>query len=232
MEWIYGVTTVPERQDDLLPRTLASLKTGGFFAPYLFVDGAKDASFYTERYPHLPVINRSPRIRAYGNWILGLFELYIRNPKADRYAMFEDDLVTYPHLKDYLTQCRFEPKSYWNLHTLGSNESLAPAVEGFYPSNQLGRSAVGLVFDRQGVIDLLSSRHVAERPCVVDPLGENWKRLDGVICRALTEKGYTEYVHNPSLTQHTGTISVLNNRIPLPSKSFKGEEFDARNFFK
>ncbi len=238
MKWVYGITTVPERFDSLLPRTLASLKAGGFFAPYLFIDGAGDTEFsdvhprdYWLDFPDLRVIHRSPRIKAYGNWVLGLLEMYIRHPYCDRYAMFEDDLVTYPNLMKYLEQCELKEKTYWNLHTLSSNEAILPATQGFYPSNQLGRSAVGLVFTRQGVIDLLSSHHTMERPCVVDPKGANWKRLDGVIITALKEKGYTELVHNPSLTQHTGTVSVLNASIPLPSKTFLGEEYDARRFY-
>lgn len=236
MKWAYGVSTVPERFDNLLPRTLASLKAGGFFAPYLFVDGAGDTGFsevhpreYYLEFPGLNVIHHYPRIKAYGNWLLGLLEMYIRNPYCDRYAMFEDDLITYPNLIEYLNKCELKEQTYWNLHTLSSNESIAPSVQGFYPSNQLGRSAVGLVFTRQGVIDLLSSHHIMERPCVTTSC-DNWKRLDGVIITALKEKGYTELVHNPSLTQHTGKVSVLNTSIPLPSKTFLGEEFDARRF--
>ncbi len=40
--WMYGVTTTPTREEDLFPRTLASLKNAGFDNPWLFIDGCDD----------------------------------------------------------------------------------------------------------------------------------------------------------------------------------------------
>ena len=37
LRWVYGVTTVPERRADLLPRTLVSLDRAGFPSPRIFV---------------------------------------------------------------------------------------------------------------------------------------------------------------------------------------------------
>jgi hypothetical protein len=33
VRWTHGATTIPGRSDDLLPRTLASLKAAGFVCP-------------------------------------------------------------------------------------------------------------------------------------------------------------------------------------------------------
>jgi len=44
---------------------------------------------------------------------------------------------------------------------------------------------------------------------------------------ALKKVGWKEYVHNPSLIQHTGKISIIGNGNHPLAPSFKGEEFDA-----
>lgn len=227
IDWQYGVLTVPSRRDELLPRTLSSLQAAGFHAPRLFVDGERDASFYSHF--GLEVTCRSPAILTMPNWFLALQELYFRNPNADRYALFEDDFVTYPHLKEYLDSLLLQEKTYWNLHTFPSNMEIAPKETGFFPSHQTGRSAIGLVFSHQGVIDLLSTREVMLRPLTG---GEKWwKKHDGLVLEILGRIwGHTELVHNPSLTFHIGEISSMSNPVFPPALSFRGEEFDARRF--
>jgi hypothetical protein len=97
--WAYGVTTVPSRRNDLLPETLCSLCEAGFDAPRLFVDGDNDPKGW-EREFGLETTCRYPTIRTHGNWILALSELFIREPHAERYALFQDDLITYRNLRD------------------------------------------------------------------------------------------------------------------------------------
>ncbi len=103
VSWAYGVTTVPSRVNDLLPSTLASLKRAGFDKPVLFIDGDKNHFTYSSL--DLDYTLRRPNVRTAGNWTLSMLELYIREPTADRYAIFQDDLVTYPHPKHHKTMC-------------------------------------------------------------------------------------------------------------------------------
>src|SRR5437870_5459108 len=108
MKWSYGVTTVPSRRSTLLPKTLQSLRAAGFGEPRLFIDGCKqdEAVGYSCQF-RLPITARDPAVRPAGNWILSLWELYIREPVADRYAIFQDDLITYRNLRDYLEACKY-----------------------------------------------------------------------------------------------------------------------------
>ena len=39
--------------------------------------------------------NRDIKIKTYGNWMLSMGGLYLREPDADRYAMFQDDMIRY-----------------------------------------------------------------------------------------------------------------------------------------
>lgn len=232
LSWSYGVTTVPERKDNLLPRTLASLSLAGFETPRLFVDGATDGY---EGFG-LEVTYRSPKVFAYTNWFLALTELYFREPTADRYAIFQDDFVTYPNLRDYL-EGWYPEKGYLNLYTMPSNHVVCPRdrysgqmQEGWFKSNQFGRGAVALVLNRDAVMLLLSHPHMLSRPQDIHQARRH-KNIDGAIISTMIKGGYTEYVHNPSLVQHTGdTTTIKEGGVHLRqprAPTFRGEEFDA-----
>ena len=255
MRWAYGVTTCPERRKTLLPITLASLKKAGFGEPRLFVDGASEKDYAEWAELGLELTFRYPRMRVFGNWILALGELFIRDPGADRYVIFQDDIMASKNLRGYLEQLPYPDEGYWNIYTFPMNETLRPeGYIGFYPSNQLGKGALGLVFDRRGVITLLKHDYVVRRP--PDPKTTNdaeqarwWKCVDGMVATALAKDGYKEYVHYPSLLQHTGgensLVQVLDaehkvesGRLAKGSRittdrparwtttSFRGEEYD------
>jgi len=97
IKWSYGVTTVKQRLDDgTLERTLKSLALAGFDCPRLFLDGIKDVSPF-EKFG-LEMTSRYPNVRRFGNWVLSMWELYLREPTATHYAIFQDDFVTYKGL--------------------------------------------------------------------------------------------------------------------------------------
>jgi hypothetical protein len=210
---------------NLLDRTLASLALGGFSQPRLFVDNCPSHSVHAieQRY-NLQVTARYPRIRTFGNWLLSAAELYIRNPHATRYAIFQDDMVTYPHLREYLEETPYPTGGYCNLYTFPSNQALAAGREGWYPSNQYGRGAVALVFDWHALSALLCHRHMIERP---KDIYRGYRSVDGGIVTAMQKAGILEYVHNPSLVQHTGLISSMGNKKHLLAVSFRGEGYNA-----
>lgn len=227
-KWAYCVTTVPSRRKDLLPKTLVSLAVAGFDNPRLFVDGDKDAISWEKEFG-LEVTTRYPNVRTFGNFTLALWELYLRNPTADRFGMFQDDFVTSRNLRKYLNCVPYPDKGYLNLFTFNSNQRLAPktphggTVDGFYLSNQYGRGAVALVFSRECVVELLASKHLAERP---QDSTRGHRAVDGAIVTALAKAGWKEYVHSPSLVQHTGEFSSMGNKHHQPAESFRGEEYN------
>jgi hypothetical protein len=235
IQWAYGVTTVPSRRDNLLLGTLTSLRLAGFDKPWVFIDGCEDPRLYWQWFEdrglqYAGLTSHYPYVRTAGNWILSMWELWIRNPTCTRFALFQDDLVTYRNLRQYLDRCAFPSKGYWNLYTFNSNTGIAPVDDngrtrvGWYKSNQFGRGAVGLVFDRQGVVDLLGNHHLSDR---VQDLHRGWRAIDGGIVTALGKCGYTEMVHHPSLLQHTGQVSAMWNKPHQPAPHFLGESYDA-----
>lgn len=224
LRWTYGVTAVKQRLDDgLLERTLDSLAASGFDKPRLFIDGEAEGFERLTLEIGLQTTVRTPTIRTFGNWILGLWELYVREPNAERYAMFQDDFVACKNLKQYLEQSQYPERGYLNLYTFPCNQQLAKN-EGWYQSDQMGKGAVALIFDNEAVRDLLSQRSIIDRPLHAQ---RGHRSIDGGIVEAMRAAGRKEYVHNPSLVQHTGKLSSMGNGQHALAPSFRGEDWNA-----
>ena len=232
MKWSYGVTTVPGRREILLPRTLASLKNGGFDSPRLFVDGDIDGPSWARAFG-LPATLREPAIRVAPAWALALGELYLRDPAADRYAVFQDDIITCHNLRDYLEACPYPDRGYLNLWTCPKNQAMAPAESaGWFLSNQKGKGALALVFSREAAVTLLTHWHFVKRmqPSTEEP-ERHWQAVDGGIVEAFSQAGWREWCHNPSLVYHLGRRSTIPGKMNARLRViFRGEDFDARGF--
>lgn len=243
LSYMYGVTTCPKRlADNTLRRTLESLKRAGFDRPHLFVDGDDDSKRYVNEFG-LNVTCRYPAAKTAGNWVISLYELWARNSQADRYAIFQDDFVTYEGLREYLDSCVYPEKGYWNLYTFPVNQRLSPktpaggTVDGWFMANQMGKGAVALVFDAAAVRCLLGWEYLCDRFLTTDLVPGTQKRrcdqaIDGGIVESLKRKGWTEWCHSPSLVQHTGLESSMANRRHALAESFRGEGFDARSLIQ
>jgi hypothetical protein len=221
--------TVPARRADLLPQTLRSLALAGFDRPRLFVDGTGDWSDWSESFPISEITIHWPPVRTAANWTLALAELYSRQPTAERFAVFQDDLITYRNLREYLERCPYPKGGYLNCYSFPQNEELANGRKGWYESNQRGRGAVALVFDRAACLTVLGSNHIWDRAA---DSKRGHQCIDGGVVTAITLAGGKEYVHFPSLCQHTGLQSTMGN-FPHPlATSFRGETFDALELLK
>lgn len=229
----YGVTTVPDRRDNLFQNTLSSLLKAGFTQPHIFIDG----NDCTDKYKDLPFQKTfHSHTGCYGNWILALWELFILNKSAEWYLLFQDDVECVAGLHQYLLSCRY-PKSantsssqkhFYNLYSFPQNEELVnECAKGWFKSNQRVRGALGLMFNRDAVIDLLSHKNTVSRPLAAQ---NSHKGIDAVICESLIDDlKYTEFCHNPSLIQHTGqNHSTLRHATPEAwlSRTFPGQIYD------
>lgn len=223
VKWSYAVTTVPQRLDTTLPKALESLSQGGFDEPRLFIDGPQSSNALG-RYP---TVFRGEQIRPIGNWVLALWELYLREPLVDRYAIFQDDILCCKNLRDYLDECPYPDKGYLNLYTFPHNAK--QRVKGWHESDQHGKGALGLIFDRATLGVLLASKVLVMWPQNVNAPHGGYKSIDGCVVTALRKHGWTEYVHTPSLLQHTGDESTINASVHPKADTFPGEDFDALN---
>ena len=247
MNWSYGLLAVASRRHDLLPATLASLAKGGFDRPWIFADGiTHEEATVWERELSLPVVSRHPpRLRVAGNWMLALWELYVRKPDADRFALFQDDITCVQNLRRYLDACAYPQKGYLNCYCFPHNEAVVPRENGrlhtgWHASNQRGLGAVALIFDREALVTLLSAEHMARRPL---DLERGWKTIDGGIVESMRKAGYKEFIHYPSLVMHHGLKSTMQKtrtetgyeesgetyqwKPDRQARSYPGDAFDA-----
>ena len=236
MRWCYGVTTHISRRDTTLPITLESLRAGGFNSPHLFIDGCRESNEY--KHFGLDMTCRYPVVKTFGNWSLSVLELLMRDPQAERFAIFQDDFITSIGLREYLESCQYPPNSYLNLFTFRDNEKVINGKPvGWYESSiakntrtfQTGRGAVALVFSRDALQTLLHEKHFLDRPFGA---GKWWRGVDGGVVCAMNKSGFREYVHNPSLIQHIGEISSMGNAPHAKANTFRGEEFDLRSLIQ
>lgn len=254
LQWSYGVTTVSQRRRDLLPGTLASLASAGFDSPVLFVDGG-DADDYKGF--RLDTVVRTRKLRTFGTWVSALWELYVRDPGADRYAVFQDDIVACVNLKRYINAAKYPEKGYLNLYTFPAQKDVAPLdsagrvqvgfFEGMYVhpcENCKGRGGClnctkGSRDERRlqkglGAVALVFDREAAitllsSRFMVERPLDRDrgHRAVDGGIVTAMNYAGYREFVHWPSLVQHVGIESSMGNMPHPTADSHPGPQFDA-----
>lgn len=230
MHWAYGVTTVSQRVPTYLPQTLQSLAVAGFDDPHLFVDNWPHSRKFPPdgvRFGALRYSIRNPRLKTMGNWILAAWELYLRHPDADRFAVFQDDLEAMPSLREWLDMNAYPDRAYLNLFTLEQNHpdklreryGTEYPSSGWYPSNQKGKGALALVFSNEALRTLLSSPRLVERMCDASVPDPN-KGVDAVIIESMKAAGWREFVHYPSLTRHIGEITTMGNFSPGNAVSF------------
>lgn len=218
MNWAYGITTVPERVDTLLKTTLESLTKAGFDKPILFVDGL--TAEYSPPLNVGGVVIFHPKVGHIPNWQLCLLHLYSTQPNADRYAIFEDDLLATKNLRQYLDHTPYPERGYWNLLTHPENLLLTNGDEGWHLSNQRGRGAVGLVFNREIARAILSSHIFLDRSACGSVAA------DGMVMDSVHILGYREHIHFPTLLQHVGGNQSTMGHQYGEMPAWRGEEFD------
>ena len=232
-DWAYGVTTCSQRLTTQLPRTLASLAAAGFDRPRLFLDGQ---GVMPQAAAGLPCTVRDAPVGPFGNWILAAWEIYLRQPKADMYALFQDDVMLCRNVRQYLERRQHPAGGYLNLFTFASNEhKIFGRPQGWHRSDQLGKGALALVFDHQTLITLFNQKHMVDKAQLPNRRyrGPGVNNVDGAVQHALViQARMTEYVHQPSLVQHTGDRGTLGNPRHPQARTFPGEGFDALTLLK
>ena len=250
--WSYGITTVPERKETTLPYTFRSLHSSGFVNPTLFADGEADRRDYHWQFCTSDVVCRSTRLGPFLNWVLALWELYGREPHADLYAIFQDDIIVSRNLRAYLERTlldssgQVDREGYYNLftsvgcHDYWDKRKVLTPPYGWVESAQLGWGACALVFDREAVMELLSNRELIRKPTSLS-IKERSYKIDGIVSDVLTARGrpsevdmedWHEWVHLPSLVQHVGEVSTIGHPRFSPAPSFRGESFDLMTLLK
>ena len=95
--WMVGVITAP-RTHSTLKWSLNTIKGAGWDRGIIFNDSA-DCPIND---PNWPVVARHSKLGLFRNFILGLYELFLRDTKADAYLIIQDDMLCIENLRSYL----------------------------------------------------------------------------------------------------------------------------------
>lgn len=205
MDWCVGMTTSP-RLTPTIQSSLRSVKQAGW----------PEIRIFAEPMAALPDINapsalseRDQKLGAFPNWYLGLTEMYLRNPRCEAYAMFQDDLLLAPSTRDYLEN------SLWPAPEIGVVSLYCPSHDhqqdtvGFRPSTRGWKAwgALAYVFSNPGLRAFLSDpvvlNHRHHGPA------DGLRNIDSVVGSWCQRANLPYFVHIPSLVQHTGDTSTI-----------------------
>ena len=219
------------------------MAAAGFDKSMLFVDGCDDPASYAPL--GLSVTCRLPAVGNFANWFLSALAVYLSDPFADMYAMFEDDLILSRGARSFLEVTARSDKQYYSLYTCPVNEKqrVAGWSETRWCTNpdgtlyQKGLGAVGLVFTREVFKTLLSDHGMLEHATdnrinthsirgVITAERRGSARVDGAVVAVLNARGVSEMCHTPSIAQHVGDVSTMGHAKFQRSKTFMGENFD------
>ena len=98
-KWAVGVTVAP-RKNPTFERCYESFLRAGF-TPHIFKEPGVSID---PRFFKYGVTERAQRLGAWKNWLTSLSELRKKNPEADAYALFQDDVVLCKNVRTYLEQ--------------------------------------------------------------------------------------------------------------------------------
>ena len=181
-----------------------------------------------------PLIFNDPGVGAFGNWVLAAWQLALRAPNADRYAVFQDDVLACKGLRTYLEKSPYPDKGYLNLYLMDGTISKEGVSWGWLPAHpqERGKGAQGLVFNNDALHALLAQQYLVDHPKAVRSPTSN---LDGAVTTALANAGWREWVHYPSLLQHMNEgTTIISNRgnHDHTAPTFPGEGVDIGELIK
>lgn len=225
MKWATAITTIPERLDTAFEPSFWSLIHAGFAD----LDGSEmlvattDQNWVGLRDVEPDMVHKHSN-GAFCHWFATAWELYCSAPHADRFAIFQDDILLPTNVRQYLDAIPYPANGYINLCCYPDNKPLEPTRGLHRASSSLGLGAQGLVFNNEAFCKLLSSEYLVMHP----KLGEAGKAgIDGVIKSALGWKGIDEYVHWPSLIDHLDDVpSTIGHEPQPPVADFPSVDFD------
>ena len=204
-KWCVGITTAPRRVSSL-DATLEAIVNAGWSRPRIFVDGDVQIP---QQWSDLPVSCRTPRIGAWPSYYLALTEMFMRDPSADAYALFQDDieLLRRADLRTYLERVLW-PGENPGILSLYCSSEYTRKDRGWhrFPENWIW-GATAFVFSPDAVRGILSSVAVIDHR--LEGAGDGLKGIDVAVGQWAERTNTPIWFPTPSLVQHTGQVSTL-----------------------
>lgn len=200
-KWAVGVTTAPRKRETFTESMRSILEAG--FAPRIF---AEPDSPIPDEFRNVPLTQHRETLGCWPNYYMALQELLTRQPDADAYAIFQDDIIVAKGTREYLE------RALWPTETCGVVSiycSLAYAQEkpGWYTLDQKWVwGACAFIFPRDQLVHFLSNNAIHWR---LSGRAGGVRNIDIVVGNWAKEHSRPVWYCSPSLVQHIGNASTL-----------------------
>lgn len=151
-KWAIGITIAP-RKYPTLPKTLKALKAAGWDTGIIFAEPGS----YIDCGPNWPYVHRFKQTGIFGNWMLGLYELFIRNIDADAFFMIQDDIVLAPGTRQYLENALWFTDQPHLVSLFGPNAIDKDPSNGWRSSLAYAGGPNSIIMSHETVQEILSS---------------------------------------------------------------------------
>ncbi len=202
MVWAVGVLTAP-RKRKTLEATLHDLRRAGFADIQLFAE--PDAEI-PAGFQHLPVTRQGRALGVFGNTMTALSALYLSQPHAEAFALFQDDISVADGLRAWCDRELWPSgQGLVSLFTMKEQSETTPgwhvAQRGMFRTF----GAQGFVFRRDVLLAFLSDHRVWSHRL------SRRHGSDAAIGEWATRTGRGIAYHTPSLLQHRGETSAAGH---------------------
>lgn len=200
LRWAVGVLTAP-RPEPTIGQTLRGLRDAGFDDVHLF---AEPGSIIPPEFAHWPRTVHGRRLGNIPNFFVSLAALFLGQPDADAYGLFEDDFETARGLRAWCDE-QFWPvgSGLVSLYTCQAHQDLEPGwhVRALGTFRTFG--GLAFVFRRDVLQAFLGDGRVLEtrRRGLIHG-------IDQVVGEWAARRGIGVAYHTPSLVAHIGHSST------------------------
>lgn len=211
MRWAVGLTSA-WRQSPTIETSLSSIQSAGWKTTRVFAEPGSQILSGDNSVSGHSVCERAGTLGAFPNWYLGMTELYLREPLAEAFLMFQDDVMLAANTREYVE------RTLWPAPEVGVVSLYCPSQEHVSGCTGYKRidsgwdawGALAYVFSNPGLRAFLSDLVVLNHRHH-GPAG-GLRNIDSVVGNWCQRVGLPYFVHVPSLVQHIGATSTIWRR--------------------
>lgn len=200
-KWAVGITT-SRRKHPTIVKTVKALENAGWAAgtifaePESFVDCGENWNY----------VHRSLKTGIFGNWMLGLYELFIRNIDADAFFMIQDDIVIAPNTRKYLENSLWFSDEPHLISLFGPNAIDKDPSNGWRKTSKYSGGPNSIIMSHETVQEILSSLTPLRYYGVQHQKNTSFDDLG--IFSLVSEKNWSVFYPKPSIGDHIGHQST------------------------
>lgn len=200
-KWAVGITTSP-RKYPTITKTIKALEGAGWNEGTIFAEPGE----YGHNNQNWPYVYRHKNAGIFGNWMLGLYELFIRNIDADAFFMIQDDIVISPNTREYLENALWFSDEPHLVSLFGPNAIDKDENNGWRSTTEYHGGPNSIIMSHETVQEVLSSLTPLRYYGVQKLKNSSFDDLG--IFALMHENNWNVYYPKPSIGDHIGHQST------------------------